>query len=312
MRHQILLWGLLENHQGDTAMRARNLKPGVFKNEILGQADPLVTLLFEGLWCLADKAGRLEDRPLRIKGELFPYREGLDVNGYLTDLERWGFIRRYQVEGQRLIQVVNFDKHQSPHHTERASELHGITDGCITSVDSPLSNGGNPSDSLFTDSLVPTPVVPPLPPKGEPADAGADGKKSRRVSKRAQQLQIAELSMPAPMAQAWEKVKAAWPRKGWNSTTRSEQPRFTNPARAGAWFKTICDDAPIELAAGQRLTPDDLADATLSWLEKRLKEVPRGGYPVVPCIENFFSCDPSSKLHWQSALLEFFGTAVAS
>ncbi len=67
-------------------MRARNIKPGFFKNEHLGTADPIVALLFEGLWLLADRDGRLEDRPLRIKAEIFPYREGLDINGSLTQV----------------------------------------------------------------------------------------------------------------------------------------------------------------------------------------------------------------------------------
>lgn len=136
-------------------MRARNIKPGIFLNEILGQADPIYTVLFEGLWCMADREGRLEDRPLRIKAEVFPYRDGLDINGELTQLERWGFIQRYEVGSLRVIQVVNFDKHQNPHHTERKSELPGNTNGCSLTVDSPLDHGGNPADSLIPDSLIP-------------------------------------------------------------------------------------------------------------------------------------------------------------
>ena len=64
--------------------RARNIKPSFFMNEDLGQADPLVSLLFISLWCLADREGRLEDRPLKIKAQTFPYREISDFNGYLT------------------------------------------------------------------------------------------------------------------------------------------------------------------------------------------------------------------------------------
>jgi len=100
--------------------RARNIKPSFFTNEDLGTEEPIVGLLFIGLWCLADRDGRLEDRPLRIKAELFPYRESLDVNGYLTVLERLGFILRYEACGIRLIQVVNFARHQSPHNTEKS------------------------------------------------------------------------------------------------------------------------------------------------------------------------------------------------
>ena len=46
--------------------RARNIKPGFFANENLAECDPLARLLFAGLWCLADREGRLEDRPKRI------------------------------------------------------------------------------------------------------------------------------------------------------------------------------------------------------------------------------------------------------
>jgi hypothetical protein len=103
--------------------RARNIKPSFFKNELLGQADPLLGMLFISLWTLADKAGRLEDRPLRIKAETFPYRDGIDINGYLTELVALGFIDRYEANGLKIIEVVNFTKHQTPHSTEKASEL---------------------------------------------------------------------------------------------------------------------------------------------------------------------------------------------
>ena len=101
--------------------RARNIKPGLFKNEILGVADPIYTLLFEGLWLLADREGRLEDRPLRIKAEVFPYRDGIDMGAMLGWLERAGFVQRYQCSGLALIQILNFAKHQNPHKNEPES-----------------------------------------------------------------------------------------------------------------------------------------------------------------------------------------------
>jgi len=101
--------------------RSRNIKPSLFKNELLGEADPLLTILFEGLWCLADREGRLEDRPKRIKAEIFPYREIPDFNRYLTVLEQLGFIHRYTVNNHPYIHVINFAIHQSPHKTEKQS-----------------------------------------------------------------------------------------------------------------------------------------------------------------------------------------------
>lgn len=158
--------------------RARNIKPGFFKNYDLADLGPYAQLLFAGLWCLADKEGRLEDKPRFIKAEIFPYYD-CDVNGELTKLERLGFVKRYVAQGIAVIQIQNFTKHQSPHHTEKASELpaeeleaaanpheieaHGAN-GELT-VNSRKHNGGNPPDSLipdsgFSDSLIPDSPIP--------------------------------------------------------------------------------------------------------------------------------------------------------
>lgn len=103
-------------------MRARNLKPAFFVNEALGECDPLARLLFAGLWCLADREGRLEDRPKRIKAAVLPY-DDVDVILLLDQLEQRGFVARYDVAGQRLIEVVNFRKHQTPHPKEAPAVL---------------------------------------------------------------------------------------------------------------------------------------------------------------------------------------------
>lgn len=141
--------------------RARNIKPAIFKNELLGVADPFITLLFESLWCLADREGRLEDRPLRIKAETFPYRENIDINGYLTELARMGFIVRYVVDGAPLIQIINFKKHQTPHKTEKDSVLpawNGETVNPCGFQDATVKytlNNENKTESLPPDLLIP-------------------------------------------------------------------------------------------------------------------------------------------------------------
>lgn len=104
-------------------VRARNIKPSLFKNEVLGVADPLLTILFEGLWCEADRDGRLEDRPLRLKAEIFPYRNDTDIEAMLNWLNEREFIRRYEVRGIKVIQVSKFSDHQRPHNNEVESVL---------------------------------------------------------------------------------------------------------------------------------------------------------------------------------------------
>ena len=100
--------------------RSRNIKPGLFQNEYLAELPFETRLLFAGLPCYADREGRLEDRPKRIKMSMFP-ADSLDVDVMLCDLDRAGFIQRYAVDDIKYIQIVNFLKHQKPHQKEQAS-----------------------------------------------------------------------------------------------------------------------------------------------------------------------------------------------
>lgn len=103
-------------------MRSRNIKPGFFKNELIAQLDPLNRLLFVALWCLADREGRLENRPLRIKAEAFPY-DSLDIALAVLELEKKGLINIYTIDGNSYINIPNFKKHQRPHVRESKSDL---------------------------------------------------------------------------------------------------------------------------------------------------------------------------------------------
>lgn len=102
--------------------RARNIKPAFFTNDELAEVDPLARLLFIGLWCIADREGRLIDRPKKIKAELLPY-DNCDADALLQQLADRKFIIRYAVQAERFIQIVNFTKHQDPHYKEKASDI---------------------------------------------------------------------------------------------------------------------------------------------------------------------------------------------
>jgi hypothetical protein len=102
--------------------RIRSLKIGFFKNEELAALSPWHRLLFEGLWLLADREGRMEDRPLRIKAELFPY-DAVNVEPWLQDLHDRGFITRYGADGARYLAVVKFRSHQRPKNDEPVSVI---------------------------------------------------------------------------------------------------------------------------------------------------------------------------------------------
>lgn len=134
--------------------RIRSIKPEFFKNEELARLTPLARLLFAGLWCWADRAGRLEDRPARLKAEILPY-DDCDCESMLSELAGTPdpFIARYEVDGRRYIEVLNFLKHQFPHHRESESLIPAPGENGT----SPRLALGQPRESL--NSARPSPSV---------------------------------------------------------------------------------------------------------------------------------------------------------
>lgn len=106
--------------------RIRYLKPEFFSDEGLAELKFETRIAYAGLWCFADKEGRLEDRPKYLKVMIFPY-DNIDMGKQLEILScvkngsQCSFIQRYQVDDLKLIQIVKWHKHQSPHHTEKES-----------------------------------------------------------------------------------------------------------------------------------------------------------------------------------------------
>jgi hypothetical protein len=142
--------------------RSRNIKPGYFKNEILAECSALARILFTGLWCEADREGRLEDRPKRLKAAILPYDE-CSVDDLIMELAQRGFVQRYEVAGNHYIQILNFLKHQQPHHKEVASTIPGpevadkqlLTHAQAKQAPSMKQASANQSAPCPTDSLIP-------------------------------------------------------------------------------------------------------------------------------------------------------------
>jgi hypothetical protein len=102
--------------------RIRTIKPDFFLHEGLAELTPLHRLLFIGLWTLADRDGRLEDRPRRIKAALFPW-DDCDIDALLADLDAADLIQRYEANGDAYIAIPSFQKHQRCHPKETSFGL---------------------------------------------------------------------------------------------------------------------------------------------------------------------------------------------
>lgn len=171
--------------------RIRTIKPGFFKNEELADLPAMTRLFFIGLWTQADRAGRLEDRPKRLKAEIFPY-DTYDVEKGLNDLHNAGFILRYKVNVNAsgrvlapeqpvtelaLIQIKNFTVHQQPNIKEAQStipEPYMHSAGTVPALQeqeygkernmerkgNSRPRGDDPSEELPMESANPPPVPP--------------------------------------------------------------------------------------------------------------------------------------------------------
>jgi len=190
--------------------RARNIKPGFFRNADLVELPYEARLLFIGLWTIADRSGRLEDRPKQIKMELFP-ADSIDCDALLSMLQAIKMIERYEHGGARLIQVVNFDKHQNPHRDEKASTLPDRNGHIAEQAKAPCKHSANnmqDEKSNVPIGLIPDPLLL-IPSSLIPETGNGRGSKSEEQS--------ADADTPSPQKQ---KAKPATTLKTYLSRCR--------------------------------------------------------------------------------------------
>lgn len=118
--------------------RTRLLKPDFFIDPDLGEVSIWARMAFAGLWCYADKAGRLKYEPKKLKVIIFPY-DTVNIDKIIIELTQKPFVNLYEVNGVKYLQITNWDKHQTPHHTEKDSTFPEFN-GYLT-VKQPLDNG---------------------------------------------------------------------------------------------------------------------------------------------------------------------------
>jgi hypothetical protein len=114
--------------------RIRQIKPEFFLDDELAGCSISTRYLFIGLWPIADRLGRLEYRPTRIKAMVFPYDDDITVKkvtGMLDQLSENGFIIEYVVADRKYIQIRSFTKHQHCHLKETPSTIPEPTESTV-------------------------------------------------------------------------------------------------------------------------------------------------------------------------------------
>lgn len=95
----------------------RMINSDLFSDDVFMELDDLTRLVWIGLIVMsADDQGRLQDNELLIKSQIFPMdnKTPSKVKTSLYVLEQNVMIHRYQKGDKKLIQIVNWWKHQTP------------------------------------------------------------------------------------------------------------------------------------------------------------------------------------------------------
>lgn len=132
-------------------MRRREISPEFWTDERVVELSDGAKLLFIGLWNLADREGRLEDKPLSIGFKVRPWAPR-EVPAFLGELASGGLIIRYSVDGTNCIEVPGFVEHQRPHPKEQASKLPArpeISRQAVESNDTPRNSDTCRAGSSF-------------------------------------------------------------------------------------------------------------------------------------------------------------------
>lgn len=274
-------------------MRTRSLAPGFWKNPELARCDAHARLMFAALWGLADRAGRLEDRPDKIRAEAFPFEPNVDPDSLLWQLHSQGLAVRYlAATGQALIEVLRFTAFQRPYTHESPSLWPGLHDegSKLRTPNDPLPIGGREL-RLSTVSCLLSPVSLPLAGEvaqlaidgiGPPLKSALNGKPNRKkqtpnalVMGVCPHELIVRLwretlpAMPAP-ASPWGGTAEKYLRARWRA--QAEHDDWASASEGLAWFKSlfryVARSRFLTGRTGPRRLHETPFEITLEWLVK--------------------------------------------
>lgn len=202
--------------------RKRVLSPGFFTDADLLTQPALYRIFFEGLWCFADREGRLLDKPIDLKVKILP-NDQIDPFAAVKSLASRGLLARYAgPDGRRFLALKPkpWKQIQRIHPEEPESAIPPPPDGCFAVPDdgygadtgisvhgnpppTPISPAGSSGSSCLRDprAFVPSGSSGPsllqeVPVQEKPATAVAPA--SRRKPKPPEQPELPAIPPPPP------------------------------------------------------------------------------------------------------------------
>jgi hypothetical protein len=95
--------------------RIRTIKPSFFRSDDVSALPLRARLTWIGLWTQCDDQGRTKDHAKLIKADIWPLDTVslADIEQDLETLAEHGRIVRYEVDGQRYLEITNWRDHQA-------------------------------------------------------------------------------------------------------------------------------------------------------------------------------------------------------
>jgi hypothetical protein len=102
--------------------RIRTIKPEFFTSEDIVRLSPLARLFYIGLWCEADREGKLTWKPFTLKLRYLP-ADQVDINEIAGELINSGLLFTYDVDNDSYAIIPKFLKHQVINMKEAQSKI---------------------------------------------------------------------------------------------------------------------------------------------------------------------------------------------
>lgn len=216
-------------------MRRREISPEFWTDEKVVQLTDGAKLLFIGIWALADREGRLEDRPIVIGLKIRAW-DAASTPALLAELVSAGLVLRYEVDGKRLLGVPRFAQHQHCHPREMASKLPGW-EGANRSEGEPKADLGGKLQAGSSGSSGPAGSSGSTGPSGSSGPSEVQGA-PRRTRKAKAQAELPGLPPEQRPANELETLVAWW--------SEQRELKITSPLDAGGLAMPECPaDDPV-------------------------------------------------------------------
>jgi len=134
--------------------RIRTVKPEFFTSESVLAVSPLARLFFIGLWCEADRDGRLKWKPKTLKFRYLP-GDSVNIEKLCSELESEKMIVTYTIDGIDYCEIPSFSSHQVINNREKESILPSRDNDASTTRESGRKEGKEGKEGKGTTRFTP-------------------------------------------------------------------------------------------------------------------------------------------------------------